>query len=202
MTKIYGYARCSTNDTKQDVSRQEKELLEMGASKETIFTEYASGAKVDRIELNRLLDALEPGDTIVCLEVSRITRSTKQLCELIALIQERQLKLVIKDSLTIDCTGGNGIDPMSKAFITIAGVFAELERDMTTERIKSGMKNAKAKGAKMGRPKTTAEDVPALFYKHYPKFKSGQINKRELGRLSNISYPSVYKYLEIVEAGN
>ena len=73
----YGYARCSTNETKQDITRQQRELKEMGA--EHIYTEYASGTKSDREELAKLLAAVREGDTICVLEVSRLTRSTKQL---------------------------------------------------------------------------------------------------------------------------
>lgn len=79
------------------------------------------------------------------------------------------------------------------------GVFAELERNIISERVKSGLENAKAKGKVLGRRKTTTDDIPALFYKHYPKFKNKEINKSEFARLCNLSYPTIYKYLEIVE---
>ena len=82
---IYGYARCSTNEELQDINRQIRELKQLGALEESIFREYESGMKNDRVELQRLLSAVEAGDTIVATEVSRITRSTKQLCEIIEL---------------------------------------------------------------------------------------------------------------------
>ena len=195
---IYGYCRCSTKDTKQDIDRQRRELREMGAVDTTMYFEYESGTKVDRAELAKLLEVVSIGDSIVTTEVSRITRSTKQLCDIIQIVQEKRLQLIIKGSITINCTNGD-IDPMTKAFLQMAGVFAELERDMTVARIKSGMANAKAKGKIIGRPKTTADDIPGIFYKHYPKFKNGDINKLEFSRLCNLSYPSIYKYLAIVE---
>lgn len=196
---IYGYCRCSTNDTKQDINRQRRELKELGATNDTIYFEYESGTKTDRDELNKMLAVISDGDTIVTTEVSRITRSTKQLCDIIQLVKEKRLKLIIKGSITIDCINGD-MDAMSKAFLQMAGVFAELERDMTVARIKSGMANAKAKGKVIGRPQTTADDIPSLFYKHYPKYKNGDINKKEFSRLCNLSYPSIYKYLAIVES--
>ena len=82
---IYGYARCSTNEELQDINRQIRELKQLGAAEETIYREYESGTKNDRVELQRLLAAVRNGDTIVATEVSRITRSTKQLCEIIEL---------------------------------------------------------------------------------------------------------------------
>ena len=61
------------------------------------------------------------------------------------------------------------------------------------------MENAKAKGKSIGRPSTTTEDIPNIFYRHYPKYKQGEINKKEFSRLCSCSYPTIYKYLRIVE---
>ena len=79
------------------------------------------------------------------------------------------------------------------------GVFAELERNIITERVKSGLANARAKGRIGGRPKTTIDDIPDSFYKYYPQYKKGDINKSEFSRLCILSYPTIYKYLNIVE---
>ena len=79
------------------------------------------------------------------------------------------------------------------------GVFSELERNMISERVKSGMRNAQAKGKKIGRPATDSNSIPAIFYKHYPKFVKGEINKKEFSRLCNLSYPTIYKYLILIE---
>ena len=78
----YGYCRCSTNETKQDITRQIKELKEKNIKQENIYIEYESGSKIDRKELNKLLNIIDSNDTIVATEVSRITRSTRQLLEI------------------------------------------------------------------------------------------------------------------------
>ena len=83
--------------------------------------------------------------------------------------------------------------------LKMMGVFAELERNMISERVRSGVLNAKAKGKVIGRPKTTTDNIPEVFYKYYPRYKCGDINKTELSRLTSLSYPSIYKYLSIVE---
>ena len=75
-------------------------------------------------------------------------------------------------SITVDCRNGQ-IDPMSQAFIQMGAVFAELELSIIRARVRSGMQNAKAKGKKTGRPATTKEDIPAVFYKHYPAYAAG-----------------------------
>ncbi len=193
---IYGYARCSTNEKMQDINRQVRELKQQGATDTTIYLEYESGMKADRAELNKLLNIVQSGDTIISTEVSRITRSTKQLCDIIELAKNKRIKLVL-GNFVVDCS--KELDPMTEGMLKMMGVFSELERNIISQRVKSGMKNAKAKGKTIGRPVTTAEDIPNIFYKHYPKYKNGEINKKEFSRLCNLSYPTIYKYLGIVE---
>ncbi|MBK6088283.1 recombinase family protein [Ruminococcus difficilis] len=193
---IYGYARCSTNDQLQDVHRQVRELKHKGAKDETIYYEYESGMKSDRPELNKLLKAVNLGDTIIATEPSRMTRSTKQLCEIIEFAKEKHIRLVL-GTFVVDCT--KELDPMTEGMLKMMGVFSELERNMISQRVKSGMNNARAKGKSIGRPKTTADDIPNIFYRHYPKYKNGEINKKEFSRLCDLSYPTIYKYLKMVE---
>lgn len=193
---IYGYARCSTNEEQQDVNRQVRELKEQGATDKTIYKEYESGMKENRAELAKLLDIVKEGDTILATEVSRITRSTKQLCDIIELAKERQIKLVL-GTFVVDCT--RPLDPMTEGMLKMMGVFSELERNMISQRVKSGMQNAKAKGKVLGRPQLTADNLPAAFYKHYPKYKNHEINKVEFSKLCGVSYPTIYKYLNVVE---
>ena len=135
--------------------------------------------------------------TIITLEVSRLSRSTQQLCELIDVIRENRLRLVIAGSITIDCREGK-TDPMSEAFLQMAGVFSQLELAMIRARVKSGMANAKAKGRRIGRPQTTKEDIPAAFLKHYVAFQEGKINVSELARGCGLSRPTVYKYMKMM----
>ena len=194
MSKIYGYARCSTDADKQDINRQIRELKEAGAD-EVIF-EYEHGDKKKK-ELAMLLELAQAGDTIITLEVSRLSRSTQQLCEILDKVKSKHLRLVIVNSITVDCREGK-IDPMSQAFIQMSGVFAELELSMIRERVRSGMQNAIAKGKKVGRRPSTKEDIPAIFYKHYPSYVAGQINVSEFARLCDLSRPTVYKYIRML----
>ena len=194
---IYGYARCSTNEELQDINRQIRELKQLGATDKTIYREYESGMNHDRVELQRLLEAVETGDTIVATEVSRITRSTKQLCEIIEFVKEKHIKLVL-GSFVVDCT--RELDPMTEGMLKMMGVFSELERNIISQRVKSGLQNAKAKGVAIGRPATSEDTIPSTFFKYYPKYKRGEINKAEFARLCSVSYPTIFKYISIVEA--
>ena len=192
---IYGYARCSTTEDKQDINRQIRELKAAGA--EEVIFEYEHGdAKVKR-NLQLLLEGAQDGDTIITLEVSRLSRSTQQLCEILETVKQKHLRLIIVGSITVDCREGK-IDPMSQAFIQMSGVFAELELSMIRARVKSGMENAKARGKPIGRPQTTKEDIPAIFFRHYPAYLSGQMNLSEFARVCRLSRPTVYKYLRMI----
>ena len=193
--KTYGYARCSTNEDKQDINRQIRELKAAGAD-EVIF-EYEHGDAKVKKELHMLLDMAASGDTIITLEVSRLSRSTQQLCEILDIVKEKHLRLMIVGSITIDCRNGE-VDPMSKAFLEMSGVFAELELSMIRARVRSGMQNARDKGRKIGRPQTTKDDIPANFYKHYPSYAAGNMNVSELARICGLSRPTVYKYLKML----
>ena len=193
---IYGYARCSTNEDKQDINRQIRELKAAGA--EEIIFEYEHGDSKVKLQQAAMFDSAQAGDTIIVLEVSRLARSTQQLCEIIDQVRDKHLRLIIMGSITLDCRNGQA-DPMSEAFLQMAGVFSQLELAMIRTRVKSGMENAKAKAKKIGRPQTTREDIPAVFFRHYPSFAAGKMNVSELARVCGLSRPTVYKYLNMIE---
>ena len=193
---IYGYARCSTNETKQDINRQVRELKEAGA--EEIFLEYEHGDSKIKDQQRSMFAQAQAGDTIITLEVPRLARSTQQLCEIIDLVRDKYLRLVIVGSITLDCRDGQA-DPMSEAFLQMAGVFSQLELAMIRSRVRSGMANAKAKGVKIGRPQVTIDDLPNGFLKHYPAYKSGKLNLSEFARVCDLSRTTVYKYLSLLE---
>ena len=193
----YGYARCSTNETKQDINRQVRELKAAGA--EHIFLEYEHGDSKVKSQQAAMFAQAQAGDTIITLEVPRLARSTQQLCEIIDRVRERRLRLMIVGSITLDCREGRA-DPMSEAFLQMAGVFSQLELSMIRERVRSGMANAKAKGKQIGRPQVTKDDVPAIFLRHYPAYKSGYLNISELSRVCDLSRTTIYKYISLLEA--
>ena len=192
-----GYSRCSTNEGKQDINRQVRELKAAGA--EVVYMEYEHGDAKVKNQQQAMFAESEAGDTIIVLEVSRLARSTQQLCEIIEIVRQKHLRLVIVGSITLDCRNGQA-DPMSEAFLQMAGVFSQLELSMIRARVRSGMENAKAKGKQIGRPQVTADDVPSGFLRHYPAYKGGQLNVSELARVCNISRTTAYKYINLLES--
>ena len=193
----YGYARCSTNENRQDIQRQVRELKAAGA--EEIFIEYEHGDSKIKSQQATMFGQAAAGDTIIVLEVSRLARSTQQLCEIIERVREKHLRLVFVGSITLDCRNGQA-EPMSEAFLQMAGVFSQLELAMIRSRVRSGMENARAKGRQIGRPQVSKEDIPASFLRHYPAHKNGQLNISELARVCDISRTTAYKYIGLLEA--
>ena len=196
---VYGYARCSTNEERQDIDRQKRELYSLGVTEDKhIYWEYESGTKTDRAELQKLLDIVKEGDTIVTTEVSRLTRSTKHLCDILQIVQDKKIILNIGGSFVVDCSQGK-MDPMTEGMIKMWGVFAEMERNIISQRVISGMKNAAAKGIKLGRPEVTKDNLPDKFWKYYNQYQDRQINISEFSRLMDCSRASIYKYIKIAE---
>ena len=107
-------------------------------------------------------------------------------------MQEKQLRLVIVGSIPPDCRSGQP-DPMSEAFLQMAGVFSQLELSMIRMRVRSGMVNARANGKQIGRPQVTVEDLPGVFLRHYQAYQKGALNVSELARVCGVSRTTVYK---------
>ena len=192
---IHGYARCSTTDSKQDIDRQVRELKTAGATR--IWLEYEHGDAAVKSQQEAMLEATKPGDTIIVSEVSRLARSVRQLCTIIDYIRDKHLCLVILGSITMDCRMATP-DPMTEAFLQIAGVFSQLELSMIRQRVRSGLVNARAKGKQIGRPATTFDHIPDQFLRYYALFQTNRLSLTELARLANISRPTAYKYIRLI----
>lgn len=198
---VYGYARISTDEVRQHIDRQLRELEAMGVPQENIYYDVASGIKTDRIEFNRLLQMVSRGDTIISTEPSRITRSVRHLIEIMDFVVEKRLKLIL-GNFVVDCTNDKP-DPMAVAVTQLMGVFSQLERDLLSARVRSGMANAKAKGKQIGRKVVNSiADIPSNFIKYYSLYENGTINKSMLSELTNISYPTTLKYISILQRKN
>lgn len=191
----HGYARCSTNETRQDIDRQVRELRAAGAT--VIWKEYEHGDAEAKEQQNMMWDTVQPGDTIVVTEPSRLSRSVQQFCQIVEIIKSKRIRLQILGSITIDCRTTEP-DPMTVAFLQLIAVFSELELSMIRARVRSGVANARAKGKQIGRPALRQEDIPDRFWRYYAMYQSQQINTSELARLSNISRPTVYRYLACI----
>ena len=145
-----------------------------------------------------MFETMHPGDSVIITEVPRIARSVRQLCDVMELVHRKKLRLQILGSITLDCRL-DAPDPMSVAFLQIAGVFSELELHMIRGRVRSGIANARAKGKHIGRPPVTAESIPASFFRYFVRYQAGEINIAELSRLTKISRPTTYRYIKAIQ---
>jgi len=155
-----GYARASLE--KQSIERQLDELTAAGVEARHIYQEKVTGTRRDREELNRLLADLQPGDTVIAVELSRMGRSTKDLLEIIDLIREKGAHFKSLSEAWLDTT-----TPHGQLVFTIFAALCQFERDLTVERTLSGLAAANARGRFGGRPskqKEKAQEVVILYH--------------------------------------
>lgn len=147
--------RVSTFD--QNLDRQEQQLKEVGC--EQIFYEKVTGTKRDRPELNRMLEFLRPGDTVIVTDLTRLSHSTKNLLEITELIAEKGAHLQSLKKSWLDTTSVHG-----KMLFTLFAGIAQFERDLIAERTKEGIAAAKKRGKTLGRPKVDQEKIDYALY--------------------------------------
>jgi DNA invertase Pin-like site-specific DNA recombinase len=156
---LVGYARVSTLD--QNLDLQFDALKEAGCEK--IFTEKASGAKSDRPELNKALEFIRSGDTLVVWKLDRLGRSIRQLIDTVNILNERGIGLrSLKESIDTATSSG-------KLVFHIFCALAEFERDVIRERTHAGLAAARARGRKGGRKKAITPDKFSMALGLYQK---------------------------------
>ncbi|MEA5259512.1 recombinase family protein [Arcicella aquatica] len=182
-----GYARVSTKD--QNLEMQTDALTKVGC--EIIFTETASGAKTDRVELTKMLSQLRKGDIVVVYKLDRLGRSLKHLLEVVAQLNDKQVGIQsISDA--IDTT-----TPQGRLFFNISACFAEFERDLIRERTKAGLEAARARGRKGGRRQgmTKEAEQKAILAETY--YKEGKMGVNQIALEIGVSKMTLYKYLRL-----
>lgn len=183
-----GYSRVSTKE--QEGFLQHDALTEAGC--ERIFDEKASGAQRDRPELMKAIEYLRSGDVLVVWKLDRLARSLRQLIETVEDLQDRGIGFV---SLTegIDTTSPGG-----KLIFHVFGALAEFEREMIKERTVAGLKAAKARGRKLGRPAALTDSQ----IKMAKSMKSaGDHSMAQIAMQLGVSRATLYRVLEAGAAG-
>lgn len=177
-----GYARVSTAD--QSLDLQLDALKEFGC--EEIFQEKVSGAKDDRRELAHALRTVRRGDTFMVYKLDRLARSTKKLIEIAETLKAKEVEFVsIQDKVDTSTAAG-------KAMFGMLSVLAEFERDIIRERTMAGLKAARARGRKGGRPKKDQKklDMAVALY------ESKQYTLKQIKENTSVSPTSLYRELE------
>lgn len=191
MEQKIGYIRVSSEG--QNLARQQSQLQEIGV--ELIYKEKLSGASKERPELQKMLSELQKGDTIFVTDLTRITRSSKDLFDLIEIIREKGAYLKsLKDSW-LDISENN---PYSEFLITIMGGVNQLERDLIKMRQKEGIELAKKEGKYKGRVKKYHDSHSGMNYA-IKLYHEGTMTVKEICQITSISRASLYRKLAILQ---
>ncbi|MBA2861801.1 recombinase family protein [Methanococcus maripaludis] len=180
---IIGYARVSTKD--QNLERQLDELKKAGCEK--IFLEKISGTKRNRPEFDKMFGVLRSGDIILVTELTRISRSTKDLVEIVESCKSLGVEIKSLKESWLDTTSAHG-----KLLFTIFAGLAEFERDLISERVKSGLTAARSRGRLGGRPKIDSEKVEMAL----KMYDSKEYTIKQILNATGISKFTLYNYLE------
>lgn len=147
-----GYVRVSTEE--QNTARQEIMLRELGVDE--LFVDRASGKNADRPELNRMMNFVRRGDTVIVESISRFARNTRDLLDLVERLTEKQVEFVSRKE-AIDTT-----TPTGKFMLTVFAAVAELEREYILQRQREGIAIAKHQGKYRGRPPKAYPDFERI----------------------------------------
>lgn len=178
----FGYARVSTE--LQNLDRQMDALKKYGC--DIIYSEKMTGTKKDRPELNKMIERMTEGDTVVVVALSRLGRSTKDLIELTELFQSKGVHLVsLKENVDTST-------PSGKLLFTLMSAIAQFERDTIAERTREGLRSARARGRMGGRPKTN----PNIIKKAVKLYRSGQYSLKEIEEMTGVKKSTLYRNLQ------
>jgi DNA invertase Pin-like site-specific DNA recombinase len=177
----YGYARVSPGGKSESVDAQARQLAKAGCKK--VFRDvHVSGAKTDRAQLRRVIEALEPGDVLTVTRLDRLARSTRDLLNTLAAITAKTAGFKSLGDAWADTTTSHG-----RLMLTVLGGLAEFERDLIRTRTGEGRERAKARGVKMGRkPKLTPHQIKEAIRRR----DAGE-PMRDIGKSFNVSHSTI-----------
>ena len=180
------YLRVSTSDQTTDNQQLELQKVadKMGWTVTEVFTDVISGAKAKRVGLDALMKAVtrKEVDMVMCFDVSRLGRS---LSHLVTLLEEFQAKGV---DLYFHRQALDTSTPSGKAMFQMLGVFAEFERGMIQERVKAGLRRAKAQGKRLGRP-----PVPPIQVEKIKALRQEGLSYRKIAKRMGLSVFTCHK---------
>lgn len=177
----FGYARVSTEI--QNLDRQMDALKKYGV--DIIYNEKMTGTKKERPELTKMLERMTANDTVVVESLSRLGRSTKDLIDLTELFEQKGVHLVsLKESIDTSTSTG-------KLLFTLMSAIAQFERDTIADRTREGLRSARARGRKGGRPRVN----PGCIQKAVKLYHSKQYSIKEIEELTGVKKSTLYRNL-------
>lgn len=177
---VIGYARVSTTHQKLDSQIEALNSYKV----DHIYREFESGRKNDRVILEKVLQSLKPGDTLVISKLDRLARSAQHLLKLLDFFEKNQINFVSIDNNI------NTSTPMGKLVFTIMGAFAEMEASLIRERVLAGLQAAKNRGVQLGRPSDTTQIDQAIEL-----YQQTDSTVAVIAKKCGISSPTLYRHL-------
>lgn len=198
MNKNIAYLRISTD--KQDLKSQKLEILDYAHKKNLKISEFLEIQSSSRkSSKNRMLDLLfeklKSGDTLIVSELSRLARSLGQIIQIVDHLVKHKIKLItIKENININ---PKGQDIQTKVMVTLFGLFAEIERDLISQRTKAGLRAAREKGKILGRPKG-ALGISKLDGKEeeIKEYLRKKVSKSSIAKILEVSRTCLYSFIE------
>lgn len=189
---LVGYAKISTEQ--QSLDRQIDILVNSGVDKRNIYQEKATGTKSNREQLNKMLDELQVGDIVLIADLTRVSRSTKELLLIIDKIKVKGAAIKSIKDTWLDTTSDN---PYNDFLLTVMSGLSQLEKDLISVRTKEGLALAKARGREGGRPNKRNKKAYIVKMLYKEGYKIAEIvNKTDLSRAS------IYRILNDIKTNN
>lgn len=181
-----GYCRISTKA--QSLDRQRDHLLEAGVDSRLLYEEVMTGTKKERPELMRMIENLQPGDTVVITDLTRISRSTKDLLQIIDMIKEKGGSIKSLKDTWLDTSAES---PYGNFLLTVMSGLSELERDLISQRTREGLESARQRGRVGGRPRGRDDKS------EYVMFLVNQGMKiKDICEKTGVSRSTIYRIIE------
>ena len=177
---IFGYARVST--TEQNLDRQISALTEAGCEK--IYSEKLSGRNVDRPQLQKLLSKLKKGDIVIVKELTRVSRSTTDMLNLVNSISDKGASIKSLQENWLDTS-----TPAGQLMLTIFAGMSQFEADLRKQRCDEGIAMAKEKGVAFGRPKRQDKNVDYAV----KLYKEGKMPIMDIAEITGVSHMTIYR---------
>lgn len=190
-TKTFAYCRVSSTDHNED--RQVEAMLELGINERDIFVDKCSGKDFDRPQYQALKLQLREGDLLVIKSIDRLGRNYKQICEeWREIVRDIKANIKVVDMPILDTTRTDGLigEVISDIVLQLLGYVAEQERAFIKQRQAEGIKLAKEKGKRLGKPPI---QYPDNWQEVYLVWQSGSITAREAMKRLNLKPTSFYK---------
>ncbi len=194
--QVFGYARVSTKD--QELKNQKYEILNYAANNDLNVTNWieikVSSRKSTKVRMiDTLLEQLADGDVLIVAELSRLGRSVGQISMIVNSLVETGVQLIcIKENIKLN----GSPDIQSKVMVTMFSLFAEIERDLISERTKAGLARAKAEGKLIGRPKGLGKSRLDGKEDEIKELVKKGVSKASIAKIFECSWPCVSHFIK------